>query len=94
MNNPVNDLRYAYYGRYSVQQRFTGIGINSFPATAWSPGNPGSPYASDFGSFHEGGAFFCFTDGAVRFLSENIDQGTFAALGTRANNEIVDDEDY
>jgi prepilin-type N-terminal cleavage/methylation domain-containing protein len=45
-------------------------------------------------SLHEGGAFFCFADGAVKFLSENIDQSTYQALGTRANNELVDDEDY
>jgi prepilin-type N-terminal cleavage/methylation domain-containing protein len=45
-------------------------------------------------SHHEGGAFFCFADGQVRFLSENIDAGTYAALGTKANNEILDDEDY
>jgi len=45
-------------------------------------------------SLHEGGAFFAFADGAVRFLSENIDDTTYKALGTRANNEIVDDEDY
>jgi len=45
-------------------------------------------------SLHEGGAFFSFADGAVRFLTENIDQTTYMALSTRANNEIVDDEDY
>ena len=43
---------------------------------------------------HEGGVFVLFADGAVRFLSENIDHGTYQALSTRANNEIVDDEDY
>ena len=47
-----------------------------------------------FRSPHEGGAFFVFCDGQVRFLSENIDMGTYRALSTIANNEIVDDEDY
>jgi prepilin-type N-terminal cleavage/methylation domain-containing protein len=47
-----------------------------------------------FHSLHEGGAFFCFADGQVRFLSENIDATVYAALGTKANNEIIDDEDY
>ena len=45
-------------------------------------------------SNHEGGAFCAFADGAVRFLSENLDMTTFRALATRANNELVDDEDY
>ena len=47
-----------------------------------------------FNSMHEGGAFFCFLDGQVRFLSENIDLGVYRALSTIANNEVVDDEDY
>ena len=45
-------------------------------------------------SQHEGGAFFLFGDGNVRFLSENIDLTTYRALCTRANNELLDDEDY
>ena len=45
-------------------------------------------------SYHEGGAFFALADGAVRFLSENIDMSTYRSLSTRANNEIIDDEDY
>ena len=47
-----------------------------------------------FGSPHEGGAFFLLADGQVRFLSENIDTTTYMALGTRAGNELIDDEDY
>jgi prepilin-type N-terminal cleavage/methylation domain-containing protein len=45
-------------------------------------------------SFHEGGAFACMADGAVRFFSENIDNTTWRSLGTRAGNELLDDEDY
>jgi prepilin-type N-terminal cleavage/methylation domain-containing protein len=47
-----------------------------------------------FSSHHEGGAFFCFADGQVRFLSENISSTVYSALGTKSRNEIVDDEDY
>jgi prepilin-type N-terminal cleavage/methylation domain-containing protein len=47
-----------------------------------------------FGSDHEGGAFFLFMDGQVKFLSENIDSTTYRALSTRAGNELIDDEDY
>ena len=46
------------------------------------------------GSRHEGGAFFLFGDGQVRFLSENIDSTVYHALGTKAGNEVIDDEDY
>ena len=69
--------------------RWTGTPINGYPANSW----PGT-YATDFGSYHEGGCFVCFADGAVRFMSENIDASVWKALGTRANNELVDDEDY
>ena len=50
--------------------------------------------ASPFGSMHEGGGFFLFCDGQVRFLSENIDTNTYRFLSTRAANELIDDEDY
>ena len=51
-------------------------------------------YGGCFRSVHEGGAFFLFADGRVRFISENIDMTTYAALGSRAGNEFNDDEDY
>ena len=63
--------------------------------------NPSIPYAYvndpnywDAHSMHEGGCFFLFGDGQVRFLSENIDFTVYGALATRAGNELVDDEDY
>ncbi|WP_437191853.1 DUF1559 family PulG-like putative transporter [Planctomicrobium sp. SH527] len=40
-------------------------------------------------SFHEGGAQFLMGDGVVRFVSANIAASTFAALITRAGDEIV-----
>ncbi len=40
-------------------------------------------------SFHTGGAHCMMGDGAVRFISENIDRGTFQDLSTRAGNEVV-----
>ena len=45
-------------------------------------------------SDHEGGAFVGFADGAVKFLSENMDITTQQALSTINGNEVVDDEDY
>jgi len=53
-----------------------------------------SVWRGAFGSQHEGGAFFLFCDGQVRFISENIDMGTYRALATIAGNELIDDEDY
>jgi prepilin-type N-terminal cleavage/methylation domain-containing protein len=42
-----------------------------------------------FGSFHPGGAQFALGDGAVRFLSENIDPVFFTRLANRADGELV-----
>lgn len=48
-----------------------------------------SEHAEDFGSPHEGGAQFILGDGHVRFISENIDEGVFQSLATRAGGEVV-----
>ncbi|MBI5760314.1 MAG: DUF1559 domain-containing protein, partial [Planctomycetales bacterium] len=44
-----------------------------------------------FYSFHVGGAHFLMADGAVRFVSENIEQFTFAGLITRRKGEVIGD---
>jgi len=82
-------LRRWFCGYGTLSLRRTGVPMHIYPAIQGT-------YAKclDFGSHHEGGAFFCFADGQVRFISENIDAGTYAALGTRAGNELLDDEDY
>ena len=42
-----------------------------------------------FHSFHTGGCQFAMADGAVRFVSENVAQVTFASLVTMGKGEIV-----
>jgi uncharacterized protein DUF1559 len=79
-------------GGYPGPARGVGMPINGMAHMVHSCGRRG--YDAPFSSMHEGGAFFLFADGQVRFLSENVDSSTYAALGTRAGNELVDDEDY
>ena len=74
-----------------------GVGGAQVVAETIGPINPHTGltrYYQLFSSSHEGGAFFMMCDGQVRFLSENIDMSTYKALATRANNELIDDEDY
>ena len=78
---------------YTINVRNTGVPVNSWPSTSYYMSSL-PHYGTDFSSEHEGGAFFAFCDGAVRFITENIDMTAYKALGTRANNEIIDDEDY
>jgi len=60
--------------------------------TVMPPFNPksgGSAVLSRFRSDHAGGVHFVLGDGRVRFVSENIDQGTLNALATRAGGEVA-----
>jgi prepilin-type processing-associated H-X9-DG protein len=41
-------------------------------------------------SFHSGGVNACMGDGSVRFMKNSIAMSVWWALGTRANNEVVD----
>jgi len=45
--------------------------------------------STPFTSFHVGGAHFLLTDGAVRFVSENISLLTLKQLATRGTGEVV-----
>jgi len=57
---------------------------NTNPPFVFGVHGTSSPY-----SFHTGGAHFTMGDGAVRFISENINFATFIALATPAGGEIV-----
>ena len=45
-------------------------------------------------SNHSGGANFLMADGSVRFVKSTINQMTYWAIGTRANNEVVSSDAY
>ena len=64
-----------------------------FPCYAWGTVS-GCLSARHFGSHHEGGVFFLFADGAVKFLSENMDLTTLRAISTRAGNELLGDGEF
>jgi hypothetical protein len=81
--------------------RNTGVSLNA----GWDVGGPGGgrqgrevPLAppsntatSGFGSLHVGGAQFLLADGAVRFLSENIDPKIYSFLGSREDLQPMED---
>ena len=48
-------------------------------------------YGQGFGSMHVGGAQFLMADGAVRFVSENVNIATFCILGTKGSGEVAGD---
>ncbi len=55
-----------------------------------TPNSP-SNHIDDFSSLHVGGAHFTLGDGAVRFVSTNIDLRLYQSLATRAGNEPTGD---
>ncbi len=44
-----------------------------------------------FGSQHPGGAIFCYADGHVSFLDENMDIDVYQAVSTISNSEIIEE---
>lgn len=66
------------------------VGTTSVPMNIrFSPAFGGRQKELSFGSYHEGGALFCFADGSVRFLSESIDFPLYQSLGSRNGGELV-----
>ena len=49
---------------------------------------------SNAASYHPGGVNILMTDGSVKFVKDSIAQGTWWALGTRANGEVLDASSY
>jgi hypothetical protein len=66
-------------------------GATAFTTRApFNPSSGGSGMISRFRSDHAGGVVgFTLCDGSVRFISQNINQVTLDALGTRAGSEVV-----
>ncbi len=48
-------------------------------------------HSTGFGSYHVGGGHFLMGDGAVRFISENINSSTYAYLGAISDNQVIGD---
>jgi len=55
---------------------------------------PDSVGSIGFGSHHSGGAHFLLGDGAVRFISQNVDATLFQSLGHRADDEPLSSHDW
>ncbi len=49
---------------------------------------------SAYGSFHSGGANFCFADGSVKFLTTSTSVTILQFLSTRSGGEVIDSSQY
>jgi prepilin-type N-terminal cleavage/methylation domain-containing protein len=92
-NNFNRGSYWAYsYASYAI----SGVGTTCSPANFGPPdytkvGNGNNCSKRAWGSFHTGGAQFLAADGAVKFVSTNINLPTLAALSTIAGGEVVGD---
>ncbi len=78
----LNGNSYAAYSIFGVKDGINGIyTVPGGGAFAFRP--------QGFSSHHVGGAHFTLGDGSVRFISENIHQGTLVALATRMMGDTV-----
>ncbi len=76
--------------RYSMSDTDpkTWLQISDLPMIIPGRPNPGSDVGG-FGSFHTGGAQFTMADGAVHFLSQNMDATVLQQLGNRADGTLL-----
>ncbi|WP_339735981.1 DUF1559 domain-containing protein [uncultured Gimesia sp.] len=90
------DYRSNYYGGWAGHLGLSswGTGVNTIrynpnPRTAPAGGNqtytPNNPLTSE----HVGGIHALLTDGAVRFISNNVDIETYRRLGMRNDNLVL-----
>ena len=78
---PIN-ARYAISTKTSWQSCITS-------ATSTTLGRIGCDYGQEFHSHHSQGSQFLLGDGSARFVSQNIDLKTFAALLSYKGSEVI-----
>ncbi|MCA9010793.1 MAG: DUF1559 domain-containing protein [Planctomycetaceae bacterium] len=93
--DPLDGLKRRFW-RWAEPDNAFGVskGINNNsapqggpPACPWTSNNCG-PF-DELYSQHTGGAHVVLGDGSVRFLSENLDLGTYRSLITRSGGEVM-----
>ena len=90
------DYRSNYYGGWSSKNGNWGTGINTVrytpnPATAPVGGTQTYTANNALTSMHVGGVHVLLADGAVRFVSENIEMETLRRLAAKNDFQTVDD---
>jgi prepilin-type N-terminal cleavage/methylation domain-containing protein len=96
----LSEPRIYGWGAWGIDQT---CGDTRLPLNTQSPGDDDATWTANINNFasnHEGGAQFCIADGAVRFVSENINyaqtginstQGLYQNLADRRDGRIVSD---
>jgi len=87
-NSPTNGWPWGWDGALT-DARLTPNAPGTWPGNGvWTNSREGAN-AQTASSYHEGGIHVGMADGAVRFISENIDLGLYRSLATRRGGEVV-----
>jgi prepilin-type N-terminal cleavage/methylation domain-containing protein len=95
----AGETKYQVFNGYGTPWAYRGwlqdgidptYGINNyFYSSSYPNVRPALASWSYSGSYHDGGAFYLMGDGAVRFISENINATTVLNLVTISNGQVV-----
>ncbi len=89
----MNSLQYDT-GRFGSDNEsvYAGFDDDLFKTTGFGPqqDNASNSDLYRFGSAHSGAFNMAFCDGSVRHVNYEIDNGVFAALGSRAGGEVIE----
>lgn len=70
--------------------RLQTVGCDDGPRREDRPSAAGGPHSvANFRSDHDGGGHFLFGDGAVHFVSEDIDHKLYRGMSTIGGHEVI-----
>lgn len=81
----TRDYAFSWMGAGALP---TGFGLVLIPATATAPERRLGWYS--FSSRHDGGVNFCFADGSVRMINQNMDFSTYVYLSGYMDGRVID----
>jgi len=85
VNHPNIDANHINNARYHINGPVNVVGMTGVTATS----NDNRYYVNVASSVHEGGIHVLMGDGAVRFLSENMDKDTYALLTRISDSQVL-----
>lgn len=80
---------YAASGTFGAE--YNTLGETTYKVNAQFTASNPRPSSTGFGSMHTGGAQFLMGDGAVRFISENLDTQTYRNLSRVSDGNLLGD---
>jgi prepilin-type processing-associated H-X9-DG protein len=81
----------VWAGVAEAGREYNTLGEATHKINQWFTAATPRPLTTGFGSMHTGGAQFLMGDGAVRFLSENLDINTYRLISRVNDSQLTGD---